>query len=358
MKLVQLLAKEFNEWPEGISCMVQGGSGEICTCRNGFPDPHDGDWTICGPKSMDTTVDWVDIGSGKHEIASDQKSSIITLEKWQAEREKMNKPKWIRHRGGKCPVKAGTKVVTRYRDGVVSDRCMTRDQDTSEEWLSAVWSHAGDETDIMAYYVEETKDQEIEEVKVADVKLEMMHGDSWVTIGRVAPDFGASVFDGGPLPKGEEVKDTNLGTLTYKMEVDTSSAMTALNELSAKWGQIESPLKWRDEIIELEAYEEEFRREREKLIRKLESEGFKLIDHMAPVYGFSDIDFSDWRNWQAGDVIEIVANEAGHEFENGEEVIVSRLDINDIDMSVKAEYKDGSDYWWLSGKDAKFIRRP
>lgn len=236
MKLVQLLAKELKEWPEGISCMIQDGSGKICTCRNGFPDPYDGDWTICGPKSMCTPVYWANIGSNKHELAIDQASAIITKEQWQAEREKMNKPKWIRHRGGKCPVKAGTKVVTRYRDGVVSDWCMTRDQDTSEEWLSAVWSHSGGETDIMAYYVEETKDQAI-----------------------------------------EEVKKTNFGTITYKLEIDATEATQRIDSLVAKWGQIESPLKWRDEIIELEAYEEEFRREREKLIRKLESEGFKLL---------------------------------------------------------------------------------
>lgn len=277
MKLVQLLAKELKEWPEGISCMIQDGSGKICTCRNGFPDPYDGDWTICGPKSICTPVYWANIGSNKHELAIDQASAIITKEQWQAEREKMNKPKWIRHRGGKCPVKAGTKVVTRYRDGVVSDWCMTRDQDTSEEWLSAVWSHSGGETDIMSYYVEETKDQEIEEVKVIDAKLEMMQGDSWVTIGRVSPDCVASVFVVDPPPKGEEVKKTNFGTITYKLEIDATDANKEIDSLAAKWGQIESPLKWRDEIIELEAYEEEFRREREKLIRKLESEGFKLL---------------------------------------------------------------------------------
>lgn len=126
----------------------------------------------------------------------------------------------------------------------------------------------------------------------------------------------------------------------------------------AKWGKIESPLKWRDEIIELEAYEEEFRREREKLIRKLESEGLKLIDHMAQVYGEQIIDMSDWRNWQAGDIVRVVANESSHSFDIGEEVVVSFIDDKDADLAVKAEYKDGRDFWWLAAKDAKFIRRP
>ena len=312
MKLVQLLAKEFNEWPEGISCMVQDGGGEICTCRNGFPDPHDGDWTICGPKSMDTTVDWVDIGSGKHEIASDQKSSIITLEKWQAEREKMNKPKWIRHRGGKCPVDAATIVEVRLRCGDIQ----------KHEACEFLWRHKDCDSAarIMAYRViEETKDQEI-----------------------------------------EEVKKTNFGTITYKLEIDATEATQQIDSLVAKWGQIESPLKWRDAIIHCQAIIEDCEREIERNVNLLDAEGLmmqkdskKAIQHYAP-----DVDMSDWRNWQAGDVIEIVANEGGHQFENGEEVIVVFLDLNDIDMSVKAEYKDGSDYWWLSGKDAKFIRRP
>ena len=85
----------------------------------------------------------------------------------------------------------------------------------------------------------------------------------------------------------------------------------------------------------------------------MQKDSKKAMQHYAP-----DGDMSDWRNWQAGDVIEIVANEGAHEFENGEEVIVAFLDLNDTDMNVKAEYKDRSDYWWLSGKDAKFIRRP
>lgn len=308
MKLVQLLAKELKEWPEGVGKAMQDFDMEIR-----FFDLAGEQMTL-----LDFYID---------ELASDACDESrfagggveITKSQWQAEREKMNKPKWIRHRGGKCPVKAGTKVVTRYRDGVVSDWCMTRDQDTSEECLSDIWIHSGGETDIMAYYVEETKDQEI-----------------------------------------DEVKKTNFGTLTYKLEIDATEATQRIDSLVAKWGQIESPLKWRDAIIHCQAIIEDCEREIERNVNLLDAEGLmmqkdskKAMQHYAP-----DVDMSDWRNWKAGDVIEIVANEGGHQFENGEEVIVVFLDLNDIDMSVKAEYKDGSDYWWLSGKDAKFIRRP
>lgn len=334
MKLVQLLAKELKEWPEGISCMIQDGSGKICTCRNGFPDPYDGDWTICGPKSMCTPVYWANIGSNKHELAIDQASAIITKEQWQAEREKMNKPKWIRHLGGKCPVKAGTKVVTRYRDGLVSDWCMTRNQDTDEECLSAVWSHSGGETDIMAYYVEETKDQEIEEVET-------------INTGN-APTIEYAFGDKDSDPKDLDWKQ--LGTITYKLEIDATEATKEIDSLVAKWGQIESPLKWRDEIIELEAYEEEFRREREKLIRKLESEGFKMIDHMAPAYGETLADMDNWENWENGDVIEVI-NESKSSNAKPGLYMITGFESNHPKIELGGRY-------FPEYANMKFVRRP
>ena len=303
MKLVQLLAKELKEWPENIEFLAQDSSGGVFGWI-GRPEYYDDQWILNGD------CDIVGFDVVAIDISDDYKSSLVTKLQWQAEREKMNKPKWIRHRGGRMPVGEATIVDVRLRCGDIQ----------KHEACEFLWRHKDCDSavNIMAYRViEETKDQEI-----------------------------------------EEVKKTNFGTITYKLEIDATEATKEIDSLVAKWGQIESPLKWRDEIIELEAYEEEFRREREKLIRKLESEGFKLIDHAATVYGDQIIDLSDWRNWQAGDVIEIVANEGAHEFKNGEEVIVVFLDIEDAEMNVKAEYKDGSDYWWLSGTDAKFIRRP
>lgn len=296
MKLVQLLAKELKEWPEGVTHLTQSEVGnEIYNALEG---------------NSEGALDFLDHRFDTSSRHSERPYPIVSRDQWQAEREKMNKPKWIRHRGGNSTLHPGTMVEARLRSGEIQ-----RAIAGAFLWDNSLSDHA---VSIMAYRViEEAKDQEI-----------------------------------------KEVKDTNLGTLTYKLEIDATEATKEIDSLVAKWGQIESPLKWRDEIIELEAYEEEFRREREKLIRKLESEGFKLIDYMAPVYGEQIIDMSDWRNWQAGDVIEIVANEGAHEFENGEEVIVAFLDIEDAEMNVKAEYKDGSDYWWLSGTDAKFIRRP
>ena len=345
MKLVQLLAKELKEWPEGVDIYAQDACGKIFPWV-GIPSRDEDEW-LCEGAEIHQFGSWFS-GEEKNPC-DDHMTANVTKSQWQAEREKMNKPKWIRHLGGKCPVKAGTKVVTRYRYGLVSDWCMTRNQNTEEECLSAVWSHSGGETDIMAYYVEETKDHEIEEV----IPKHMAFGYA------SKEEMVAQIGEECPFAQVASVaKDTNLGTLTYKLEIDATEATKEINSLVAKWGQIESPLKWRDEIIELEAYEEEFRREREKLIRKLESEGLKLIDHMAQVYGEQIIDMSDWRNWQAGDIVRVVANESSHSFDIGEEVVVSFIDDKDADQAVKAEYKDGRDFWWLAAKDGKFIRRP
>lgn len=100
------------------------------------------------------------------------------------------------------------------------------------------------------------------------------------------------------------MKDTTIGTLSYTVDIDTSPAMQALNELSAKWDQVESPFKWRDTVNELDAYIEEFTRERDALIERLASEGFALIPPVVSVMSeFSGVDMSDWRNWKAGDSV-------------------------------------------------------
>ena len=298
MKLVELLAKELKEWPEGVTHLTQSEVGnEIYNALEG---------------NSEGALDFLDHRFDTSSRHSERPYPIVSRDQWQAEREKMNKPKWIRHRGGKCPVADDVKVLYRMRSGTITSR--------GEPSSILSWDHSKSGADIMAYRaIEETKDQEI-----------------------------------------EEVKDTNLGTLTYKLEIDATEATQRIDSLVAKWGQIESPLKWRDAIIHCQAIIEDCEREIERNVSLLDAEGLmmqkdskKAMQHYAP-----DVDMSDWRNWQAGDVIEIVANEGAHEFENGEEVIVVFLDIGDAEMNVKAEYKDGSDYWWLSGTDAKFVRRP
>lgn len=347
MKLVKLLAKELKEWPEGVGKVMQDFDMEIR-----FFDLSGDQMTL-----LDFYID---------ELASDACDEIIfsgggveiTKSQWQAEREKMNKPKWIRHRGGKCPVPCGTRVETQHRNGYTCTPHFYTQNASSDVGMNLVWGHKGDMMDIMAYRViEETKDQEIEEVKVADVKLEMMQGDSWVTIDRVSPDFVASVFVVDPPSKGEEVKDTNIGTLTYKLEVDTSSAMTALNELSAKWDQIESPLKWRDAIIHCQAIIEDCEREIQRNVNLLDAEGLMMQkdSKKAMQYYQTDIDMSDWRNWQIGD--RVCATKNFDDADIGDELIITRLDHADEEQPIGMSTGSSATYWpemnWV-----KFVSRP
>lgn len=259
MKLVQLLAKELKEWPEGVVRAWQSG------CDNEIY--FDG----ANAEMFYTSLHADDSGS---------LGSKITRKQWQAEREKMNKPKWIRHRGGKCPVADDVKVLYRMRSGTITSR--------GEPSSILSWDHSKNGGDIMAYRViEETKDQEIEEVKAIDTAK--------------APTIEYAFGDKDSDPKDLDWKQ--LGTLAYKLEIDATEATQQIDSLVAKWGQIESPLKWRDEIIELEAYEEEFRREREKLICKLESEGFKLIYPEAAPCLRDEWEAMDYESFCVGDTV-------------------------------------------------------
>ena len=335
MKLVQLLAKELKEWPEGVGKAMQDFDMEIR-----FFDLAGEQMTL-----LDFYID---------ELASDACDESrfagggveITKSQWQAEREKMNKPKWIRHRGGKCPVKAGTKVVTRYRDGVVSDWCMTRDQDTSEECLSDIWMHSGGETDIMAYYIEETKDQEIEEVKAIDTAK--------------APNIEYAFGDKDSDPKDLDWKQ--LGTITYKLEIDATGATQRIDSLVAKWGQIESPFKWRDAIIHCQAIIEDCEREIERNVSLLDAEGLmmqkdskKAMQHYAP-----DVDMSDWRNWQAGDIVECINHKGWVDISEGSQYVLNNKDffsfVDDDGENRSFNLEDMNQE--NVGSDFKFIRRP
>ena len=243
MKLVQLLAKELKEWPEGVTHLTQSEVGnEIYNVLEGNSEG--------ALDSLDHRFDT----SSRH---SERPYPIVSREQWQAEREKMNKPKWIRHRRGNRCVDDDVFVEVKLRCGDVQ----------RGEAKDFIWSHhcCDSAANIMAYRViEETKDQEI-----------------------------------------EEVKDTNIGTLSITLDAnDVFKPMIAsMKEMALEWGQIESPLKWRDEIIELEAYEEEFRREREKMIRKLESEGFKLIDHAPAKCLLDEWEAMDYESFCVGDTV-------------------------------------------------------
>lgn len=243
MKLVQLLAKELKEWPEGAKYARQDFDGEICFVGGGI-------WSDFYASCVASDI-YLEDGIGASQITEDQ---------WQDEREKMNKPKWIRHRGGWMPVGAATIVEVRLRCGDIQ----------KHEACEFLWRHKDCDSAarIMAYrIIEETKDQEI-----------------------------------------EEVKKTNFGTITYKLEIDATESTQRIDSLVAKWGHIVSPLKWRDAIIHCQAIIEDCEREIDRNVNLLDAEGLMMQKYSkkAMQHYQTDIDMSDWRNWENGDIIEVI----------------------------------------------------
>lgn len=295
MKLAQLLAKELKEWPEGVTHLTQSEVDyEI----------YDG---LDGNKEDSVApLDERFYASMSH---SEGQYPMVTRAQWQAEREKMNKPKWIRHRGGKCPVADDVKVLYRMRSGTITSR--------GEPSSILSWDHSKSGADIMAYRViEETKDQEI-----------------------------------------EEVKKTNFGTITYKLEIDAAEATKEIDSLVAKWGQLESPLKWRDAIIHCQAIIEDCEREIQRNVNLLDAEGLMMQkdSKKATQYYQTDIDMSDWRNWQIGD--RVCATKNFDDADIGDELIITRLDHADEEQPIGMSTGSSATYWpemnWV-----KFVRRP
>lgn len=81
---------------------------------------------------------------------------------------KANKDGWIRHRGGKCPVEAGTMIDVRFRDGYIEKEIPALENSSPKARGAYDWSHSGSMRDIMAYRLH--KKEEIKpETKIEDL---------------------------------------------------------------------------------------------------------------------------------------------------------------------------------------------
>lgn len=294
MKLVELLAKQIAEWPEGAEHAIQDDDG--CFKFGAGKNPKiysDGIWV------RDIEIEH-ELYNGFHssEKTSDRESAIVTREQWQAERDRQKGGEWKRHRGGKQPVAELDRVEYRLRGG-----------ETGECFGAALlWDHQKQDDDVMSYRV--ISQPQAEEV---------------------------------------EVKDTTIGTLSYKVEIDTTEASQAIDELAAKWDQVDGPLRWRDCVNELDAYIEKYTREREALTNRLALEGFALIPAMTAVMGVADISLPI-EVWQIGDIVEVVSVSA----ESAAPLGVFK--ITDIDASEPKYELD--DQYFPNHEQMKFIRRP
>jgi hypothetical protein len=289
--LVSVLAKEMDVWPKEQEYFTCDPTGEIRASLDVMYDFY--------PKAhvdeSDRTAECAGLGDDLPRVTEAQ---------WQAERDRQNGGEWKRHRGGECPVPAGTKVSTRHRNGEVVDvHFHTATTGSGAATMNTIWKHNGDKHDIMAYKV-------ISQTQAEEV----------------------------------EVKDTNIGTISYKISVD----------------QIAGPLAWRDTIIHCQAIIEDCEREIERNTQQLADEGFLLIAPITDVRADTpDTDPSDWRQWKAGDELECVFSTCGNIYTVGSVYTVKKTEseyavVTDDTMS-------GNGTCHISGEDIadiRFIRRP
>ena len=216
-KLVEILAVELKEWPEGAHVAVQDNdSDRTIWClehRYESLEFNGQEWVsdCCFDILISTTS----------KLADDYATAIVTREMWEAERAKLegekvmracvekcepeSKPKangWVRNRGRKNPFDVCTLVDARLRSGEVV---------TGKFSENLHWVHTGNNFDVMAYRVNESVEAETPEV--------------------TAP--------------------------------------------------VDGPLQWRDRVNEIDRTVEALEEERASLIQKLAGEGFKLIKREA-----------------------------------------------------------------------------
>ena len=283
MKLVEILARELKEWPEVAYAAVQDNDHDktIWYLEKDHKElRNNGEQWVCR-SLFDLLI------SEPSQLADDHATAIVTREMWEAERAKLRKPKanaegWIRHRGGKCPVEAGTLVDVRYRNGKVNERVAALNScyvsGSMDGYKAYDWSHNGASLDIMAYRIHK------------------------------------------PAEQSETVSE----------EYDPQPVSL---ELLAKSFDYCEPYEWRDRIRELDAQRAEVEelyqcqiieitQERESLVQKLAGEGLALVEVVAQPAE----DMSDPANWRKGDLITFVLDRKDSCFTNGKQYVFEGLD--------------------------------
>lgn len=252
MKLVELLARELDVWPEGYSYVAQDGEWLDCqiAAYEVKPTHSENEWGVAGDPDFKYTYPDIDDA----ELATDHATAIITRADWQAERERIAGG-WIAWGGGECPVAEGVRVDVRYR-------CAKEDMNSgaletigcqSQNWLDENHRY-----DIIAYRLHKPEQASAEAI-----------------------ESGIAAAYAGQVKPIEEVK--------------------AMHEYN--------PIHTRNRILEIDRTTEALEEERVQLVQRLADEGFKLL----PVLGHSEPeeDMSDWRNWREGDIVECVDSSFG-----------------------------------------------
>ena len=295
MKLVELLARELDVWPEQAECATQEGGGCAYFWKSDRLSYVRGDW-VHGSGYGLIDADW---SHSLSELATDHATAIITRADWEAERARIAGG-WIAWGGGECPVPEGTLIDIKCRDGQRRDyvECGTYGTRTNQMF----WDHCYDGAEVIAYRLHKPEHASIEAINA-----------------------GIAAADAGQVKPIEEVK-----------------AMYEYN-----------PIHTRDRINTIDFDIHSLTTERAQLVQRLADEGFALIQVVAQV------EFGDPGEWMVGDLLEITGEEEGHEFEIGQIVTIARIDQDDECMPYycKPSIGDGEP-WFVNSNEAKFHSRP
>lgn len=263
---------------------------------------YDGDLHIC--RGGAPAPEYLGIYVSKCEDMEEK----VSRAQWKAERDRQKGGEWKRHRGGHQPV----------ADDVVVEYLLRSGSSGFGPAARLEWNHNKDNQDVMKY---REKIHKKEEIYTAHSHKKQ------------------SVFESRqPCDK----------------PIIISSLINNHEQFIVETDQIDGPIKWRDQIVELEAHEEDIQREIASLHARLTQEGFSLV-RQYPSFQQPEqtLDMRDWRNWKVGDILRTTSSE--YEFSSGE--MVRLLEISSDNGSTRCEYLDSRDYWHVPSDHLEFIAR-
>lgn len=339
MKLVDILARELSEWPVGAShaCMTEEG---LSFTEGGPPGWNGIRFSILHGES---DVLWLLRACTKETYGLQEcEEHLVTHGEWQSARAaylltqqpaqdpqlskigksmtKANKDGWIRHRGGKCPVEAGTLVDVRYRDGDISFSQPALMKGKSDEAWAHDWGHSDSCADIVAWRPAKTEAKEVE--------------DSMAKIG-------------------EAMSET-----TEESEERFSGEKEAPNDpvsLRQQWESLGHEIKSNE--CSIKAIQEAIAGliERQEAIKaELKAAGFLIYAEAEPVKVDYSKDMSDPRNWLVGDVF--IAR-GGYSFD-GCKARLTSIGIEDDMHRAKPLISDDCEEYLYCTRELVFHSRP
>lgn len=307
MKLVDLLARELESWPDGLVA---------------YQD-HDKEVRFMGGV---TSYDFYAKELAEEDTDTSAPDGIpysgpVTQEQWQSARDKLkgetkvtkpkgNKDGWVRHRGWKCPVEKGAMVSVRLRDGTIRPQVYATGGPSE-----GYWKHRNSREDIMAYRI---RTPEQAEPSIVEHTGEL-------------PSMKASDLESAGQP------------VSYLM----------INDFPLQ-SAFDGPLQWRDRIKEIDATVVALEDERSALIQRLADEGLALLrvdgkpmpsEPIKAEDSAQGEDMSDPAKWKVGDIITFtgVSDEC---FTNGCQYELLAYEAKAINAVTVKEDDEGDENGW------------